>query len=83
MTVTLDLLKHNYSILLQSIQTLSKSLEKCEKIGVKDNYNFEEMESFDSLTSKFARTSDIYTQKVLRRTVLILLRETQNTFIGK
>lgn len=80
MTKTLELLKHNYSLLLQSIQTLNKSLDKCKKIGVKKNYSFEEMESFDSLTSKFARTSDIYTQKVLR-TVLILLREAQNTFI--
>ena len=80
MIATLDLLKYNYAILLQSIQTLEKSLEKCKKIGGKDNYSFEEMESFDSLTSKFARTSDIYTQKVLR-TVLILLRESQNTFI--
>ena len=32
------------------------------------------MESIDSLTSKFGRTSDIYLQKVLR-TVWLLLRE--------
>ena len=36
------------------------------------DYNFEELESFDSLTSKFNRTSDIFTQKVLRTTWMLL-----------
>ena len=80
MKKNLEVFKHNYSLLLQSVQTLKKSLSKCKKIGVKTEYSFEETESFDSLTSKFARTSDIYTQKVLR-TILILLRENQNTYI--
>ena len=40
----------------------------------KTDLNFEELESIDSLTSKFGRTSDIYLQKVLR-TVWLLLRE--------
>ena len=42
------------------------SVRKCKSIGIKENYTFEELESFDSLTSKFSRTSDIFTQKVLR-----------------
>ena len=38
------------------------------------------MESFDSLTSKFGRTSDLYTQKVLR-TIWMLLHEPFVPFI--
>ncbi len=38
------------------------------------------MESFDSLTSKFGRTSDLYTQKVLR-TIWMLLHEPFFPFI--
>ncbi|MDZ7608187.1 MAG: hypothetical protein U5K79_21995 [Cyclobacteriaceae bacterium] len=37
-------------------------------------FSFEDEESFDSLTSKFNRTSDLYTQKVLR-TIRMLLHE--------
>jgi hypothetical protein len=48
------------------------SVEKCRKIGVKQEYSFEEQESFDSLTSKFSRTSDLFTLKVIRTTWLLL-----------
>ncbi|HZK94682.1 MAG TPA: hypothetical protein VFC67_10785 [Prolixibacteraceae bacterium] len=39
---------------------------KYKTIGIKENCTFEELESFDSLTSIFNHTSDIFTQKVLR-----------------
>ena len=47
---------------------------RCVTSVNKTDLNFEELESIDSLTSKFGRTSDIYLQKVLR-TVWLLLRE--------
>ena len=68
--------------LVHAAESLTLSYEKCKNIGVKDHYSFEEEESFDSLSSKFARTSDIFTQKVLK-TIFLLLRENPKSFIDK
>ena len=73
-------LEENIKLLKISVETLKKSVIKCRNIGIKENYSFEELESFDSLTSKFARTSDIFIQKVLR-SVFNILREPQLTLI--
>jgi len=70
----IDLLKSEWELLEAAISTLQLSIRKCETIGLKESYTFEELESFDSLTSKFNRTSDIFTQKVLR-SVWMLLHE--------
>jgi hypothetical protein len=74
------LLEKEWTLLKQSEQTLHLSFSKCQKIGFREQYTFEEQESFDSLTSKFARTSDILIQKVLR-TVWSLLHEPSMPFI--
>ena len=42
----------------------------------------EEEESFDALTSKFARCSDILTQRILK-TVVFILREEAPTFVDR
>ena len=73
-------LKDNIEKISNALISFKKSLEKCESIGIKEMYTFEELEAFDSLTVKFARISDILTQKVLR-TIFILLREDNLTFI--
>lgn len=75
-----DLLKSEWKLLHAAVSTLQLSIQKCQLIGIKENYSFEELESFDSLTSKFSRTSDIFTQKVLR-TVWMLLHEPFAPFI--
>ncbi len=75
-------LRKDWELLRRSVTALQPSMTKCERIGIKPEYNFEESESFDSLTSKFARTSDIFTQKVLK-TVFLLLREEAETFIDR
>jgi predicted nucleotide-binding protein len=75
-------LKNDLVALLTSVDSMNLSFEKCQKIGLKNKYNFEEQESFDSLSSKFARVSDIYTQKILK-TIFILLRENPQSFIDK
>jgi len=76
------LLSEEYQMLKKSLFHLSGSVEKCEKIGLKENYSFDELESFDSLTGRFARSADIYTQKVLR-TIFILLREDKGFFADR
>jgi len=67
-----ELLQAEWRLLHASMETLLMSVEKCKRIGVKQEYSFEEQESFDSLTSKFGRTSDLFTQKVIRTTWLLL-----------
>lgn len=69
-----EILKQHWDLLLRSLKTLQQSREKTQVYLNKTDLNFEELESIDSLTSKFGRTSDIYLQKVLR-TVWLLLRE--------
>jgi len=76
----LQLLTKNWQLLQNSRKTLDKSVEKATKIGQKSDYTFEEMETFDSLTSKFSRTSDIFFQKVLR-SIWELLHEDKMPFI--
>lgn len=77
---TIALLRENIDMLNSSFETLSISVKKCIKIGKKSIYSFEESESFDSLTSKFARSSDIYTQKVIK-SIWIILKEPFVPFI--
>lgn len=76
----LEVLQSEWELLQASVATLQLSIQKCQIIGMKENYIFEELESFDSLTSKFKRTSDIFTQKVLR-SVWLLLHEPFVPFI--
>lgn len=78
--VLVELLQDEWSLLCASQSTLQLSIRKCQAIGQKENYSFEELESFDSLTSKFSRTSDIFTQKVMR-TIWMLLHEPFVPFI--
>lgn len=78
--IILELLESEWELLQASVGTLELSIRKCQAIGIKDSYTFEELESFDSLTSKYNRTSDIFTQKVLR-TVWILIHESFAPFI--
>ncbi len=75
-----QLLREEMELLGKAVETLNLSIKKCTNIIGKEHYSFEELESFDSLTSKFGRTSDLFTQKVLR-TVFILLHEPFIPFI--
>jgi hypothetical protein len=70
----IDLVQSEWELLQAAVDTLQLSIRKCQLIGIKESYTFEELESFDSLTSKFNRTSDIFVQKVLR-SVWMLLHE--------
>ena len=73
-------LNENFALLEKSMRALAYSYEKCEAIGEKEEYDLEDQESFEALTSRFARTSDILTQKVFK-TLFILLQENIKTII--
>jgi len=76
-----ELIRTN-NIIGKALDAFMLSLEKCRKIEIKENMSFEEQESFDSLTSKYARLSDMYSQKYLT-TIFIYLRENPKSFIDK
>jgi len=66
----------------KSLSQLEYSYSKCKAIGVKDSYTDEELEAFEALTARFARTVDILTQKLLV-SLYKYLREEAKTFIDK
>lgn len=68
----IDMLQEEWILLQSAVQTLGQSSIKCSAIVIKEEYSFEEQESFDSLTSKFNRTSDLFTQKIIRTTWMLL-----------
>jgi len=78
--IIIDVLQSEWKLLVAAIDTLELSVQKCQSLENKANYTFEELESLDSLTSKFNRASDIYSQKVLR-SVWMLLHEPFVPFI--
>ena len=77
-----SVLRANLEILDQALPSFKKSLEKCRSLKLAGPRSFEEEESLDALTSKFARVSDIFTQKVLKSLVL-LTREDAPTFLDR
>lgn len=77
-----ELLVMEVAHLQRSSASLEKSLARCVSLTPSPGQSFEDEESFDALTSKFARTADILTQKVLK-TLVMLLREDAPTFIDR
>ena len=73
-----QLLSESYLKLEVSLKSFELSYNKCKDIGLKANYSFDEAEAFDSLTSKFARISDLFTQKILRSIFLLLHEGTES-----
>lgn len=66
MNKVLDSLKQELTELEKARDVLSYSLGKCSKTGVHTGLSDEELESFEALTSRFARLSDILIQKIFR-----------------
>ena len=77
-----SVLKANRAVLDQALPSFRRSLEKCQSLDLTAHRSFEMEESLDALTSKFARVSDIFTQKVLKSLVL-LTREDAPTFVDR
>jgi len=62
--------------LAKAKDALQYSYEKCQRIKLQEGLSYEELESFEALTSRFARLSDIVIQKVLRLLDFIDLEDT-------
>ncbi len=77
-----EFLKENYQLLDLSLQHLEFSFQKCKQLNLHGNLSEEEMETLDAFASRFARTSDIFTQKIVI-TLLRLLQEDYQTFIDR
>lgn len=60
------LLVKELKLLCDAREVLEYSLRKCGTIGIKELYEPEELESFESFTGRFARLSDILIQKIFR-----------------
>jgi len=60
------LLKEELELLEKAADILSYSFEKCKKIGIKEEYDYDELDRFESLTGRFARLSDLLIQKIFR-----------------
>ncbi|MEZ5671828.1 MAG: hypothetical protein R3E08_05380 [Thiotrichaceae bacterium] len=70
----------NLNLLQKSLENLDYSYQKCLQCIDQENYNLAELESLEALTARFARTSDIFINKVVK-TLLILLQEMPKTVI--
>jgi hypothetical protein len=77
-----SVLRANREVLDQAVPSFRRSLQKCRSLDLAGSRSFEVEESLDALTSKFARVSDIFTQKVLKSLVL-LTREDAPTFLDR
>ena len=62
----LKLLENELKVLVDAREVLRYSFNKCSSIGIKESYEPEELESFESFTGRFARLSDILIQKIFR-----------------
>ena len=75
-------MKEGFNKLDKAVEILKYSMEKSGKIGIKPGYSLEELDVFENLTSRFARATDIYTQKIMKG-IVIVLREEAETYIDK
>jgi uncharacterized protein YutE (UPF0331/DUF86 family) len=73
-------LANDLDLLERSLSWLQRSCDICSAFGVKDVFSAEEFDAIESLTSRFARTSDILIQKIFRSTDKVEL-EDQGTMI--
>jgi hypothetical protein len=75
-------IKEELLLLDEALIGLKKSFIKCNELLDKENKTFENLESIDSIIIKFARISDIYTQKILTSVIILSLEKTDG-FIDK
>jgi hypothetical protein len=50
----------------KAMQGLSLSFDHCNKIGIKEHYDFAETEAFDALIIKLTRNSDVFFQQIVK-----------------
>lgn len=74
--------KQDLELLQKSLGVLMYSYEQCRNFLNKLDLSPEEEEKIEALTARFSRTSDFFTQKIIK-TLLILLKEDVLTFIDR
>lgn len=75
-------LKFDLDNITKSVEMLNYSLNKAKQIGIKASYTMEELEVFESLSGRYARTADILTQKVIKN-IFYIMQEEAKTFIDR
>lgn len=78
----LEELKNIINRLALAESSFEYSKSRCRAIGLKDDFSFEELDAFEALTARFARISDMLTQKLLT-IIFMLLKENPLTTIDK
>jgi uncharacterized protein YutE (UPF0331/DUF86 family) len=73
-------LTETLSVLDRSVDALQYSYAKCSAIKDPKEHSHRDQERFEALTSRFARTADILTQKALK-TMFALIQENPKTFL--
>jgi hypothetical protein len=66
MSTSLEVLQTNLDGFSASLVWLRRSYECCVGIGIKTDYTEIEFDYFENLTSRYARTTDLLVNKVLR-----------------
>lgn len=72
-------LKELLGRLQKAAETLNYSFIKCETIGIKETYEAEEQDRFESLTAKFARLSDLIIKQAIKLIDILDLDEPAET----
>src|ERR1035437_6981103 len=75
-------LQEHLALLEQSAVALRHSLAKCVPMELKAEYTLEELDHFEALSARFARTADLYTQKLLK-SLFMVLGEDAVSFLDK
>jgi len=76
----LQILKENQLAMNSAIHWLERSYNLCNQIGIKTDYTGDEYDTFETLTSRYARAVDLIVRKVLR-TIDIVEFEQPGTLI--
>jgi len=75
-------LQEHLALVEQSAAALRHYLAKCAPLALKAEYTLDEMDHFEALSARFARTADLYTQKLLK-SLFMVLGEDAVSFLDK
>jgi hypothetical protein len=70
-----ELLRQNIAMLQNALHWLARSYERCKDIKIDKELTKEELDAFENLTSRYARTLHILINKVLRTIDIVELEE--------
>lgn len=78
----LELLKSDIQMIEKVFESLSFSINRCRQITSSPEFTNEELEYWEALSSRFARTSDLYVKRIIK-TILLFLAEPAGSFIDQ